>query len=305
MAHINWSILGHGSQKRFLEQLVFGKGAKGTYLLSGPAHAGKTAAALDVARALLCRSDDLKSPRPCKVCAICRLPLDSNPDLAVIDRADEIKIQDIRELRKKMSLKAFGGGRKAVIIGSAENLNLEAANALLKFLEEPDEQTVIFLSTSRPQSLPATVLSRSSGVRFGFPDGPAVEEFYATRASGDKLKRLRAICGPRLGWAARALAEPDFAEALFSAEKELTKILAMDAGKRLEFTEEAKDLESGELGGLLFRWLVLLENALPTAPDHSVVASFARRADKLSAAMRDLNHNLNKKLVLDNLLVNL
>ncbi|MCL5435807.1 MAG: hypothetical protein M1275_01880, partial [Patescibacteria group bacterium] len=152
---------------------------------------------------------------------------------------------------------------------------------------------------------PATILSRSRYLRFGFPEAAAVEEFYSKSAGEKPSALLRKLCGPRLGLAARALADPVFAEALRAASEELKKVLAADMRERLEFAAVAKDMERGELNDLLFRWLVFLDNDLFTASRSPAVAVFAHRAEKIASALRDIDSNLNKKLVFDNLLISL
>jgi DNA polymerase-3 subunit delta' len=83
-----------------------------------------------------------------------------------IPRANSIKINSIREIRKESSLTAFERGKKVFIIIDAENLSDESSNALLKTLEEPHENTLLILTTSQPDSLLPTILSRCQHIRF-------------------------------------------------------------------------------------------------------------------------------------------
>jgi hypothetical protein len=175
----------------------------------------------------------------------------------------------------------------------------------LKFLEEPEPKTIIFLITSRPQSLPQTIVSRSRYLRFGFPEEAAVEEFYARLNSKPEFKQLRLLCGPRLGLAAQVYTDSDFKDAFFKAAKELQTILDADIKTRLEFADTIKDIQARELYRLLSQWLIFLENELAVTSSFKAISSFARRAERLAAAIRDIDFNLNKKLVLENLLLNL
>jgi len=78
----------------------------------------------------------------------------------------EISISQIRAVRKHLSLSSYGGGYKFAIIDKAEKMNSEAANALLKTLEEPQGNTILILITSAPELLPKTILSRLEIIRF-------------------------------------------------------------------------------------------------------------------------------------------
>lgn len=83
-----------------------------------------------------------------------------------VPRATTIKVNSIRELRRQASLTSFSAGRKVIIIFEAADMNDEAANALLKTLEEPMPDTVLILTTSRRDALLRTILSRCQQIRF-------------------------------------------------------------------------------------------------------------------------------------------
>ncbi len=87
-------------------------------------------------------------------------------DIAV-PRATAIKVNSVREIRREVSLAAFGKGRKVFVVLDAETMNDEAANALLKTLEEPPPGTILLLTTSSPENLLPTIVSRCQHLRFG------------------------------------------------------------------------------------------------------------------------------------------
>jgi DNA polymerase-3 subunit delta' len=86
----------------------------------------------------------------------------------LVPRATTIKVNSIRELRRQASLSTFHGRKKIMIIMEAADLNDEASNALLKTLEEPTEDTMIILTTSKRGVLLPTITSRCQDVRFDF-----------------------------------------------------------------------------------------------------------------------------------------
>jgi DNA polymerase-3 subunit delta' len=83
-----------------------------------------------------------------------------------IPKANIIKVNSIREIRRESSLTAFGKGKKVFIIIDAETMNDESANAILKTLEEPHEDTLLILTTSNPDALLPTLVSRCQHIRF-------------------------------------------------------------------------------------------------------------------------------------------
>jgi DNA polymerase-3 subunit delta' len=110
---------------------------------------------------VLCESP---GTRPCDVCPSCRLlRSDSHPDAHVVrleEDAQQIKIDQVRELIDSLTLKSYRGGYKVGVIEGAEALNTNGANAFLKTLEEPSADTVLILIARPNHRLPATVASR-------------------------------------------------------------------------------------------------------------------------------------------------
>jgi DNA polymerase-3 subunit delta' len=83
-----------------------------------------------------------------------------------VSRANFIKVNSVRDIRRTSALKAFSQGIKVFIILDADQMNAEAANALLKTLEEPYEDSMFILTTSHPERLLTTITSRCQEVRF-------------------------------------------------------------------------------------------------------------------------------------------
>jgi len=102
--------------------------------------------------------------RPCDVCPSCRLlRSDSHPDAHAVrleEDAQQIKVDQVRELIDSLTLKSYRGGYKVGVIEGAEALNTNGANAFLKTLEEPSADTVLIIIARPNHRLPATVASR-------------------------------------------------------------------------------------------------------------------------------------------------
>ena len=135
------------------------------YLFSGYEGVGKKFTALMLAKALNChaREDDA-----CDQCPSChKIDEGNHPDVRVLEPDGQfIKIDQIRALQRDIGYKPYEGKRKVSIIDQAETLRPEAANALLKTLEEPTADSLIILVTANVYALLPTVISRCQFVRF-------------------------------------------------------------------------------------------------------------------------------------------
>ncbi|HEX7025822.1 MAG TPA: DNA polymerase III subunit, partial [Gammaproteobacteria bacterium] len=143
-------------------------------LLSGPENTGKAEFAHTLATLLLCSNAARDAITPCGLCHSCRLiAANTHPDLIQVGletvedgkQAKEIKVDQIRTLCRRLSQTSQFGGYKIAIIQPADRMNRNAANSLLKTLEEPPEETLLLLVSSQPALLPATIRSRCRQVK--------------------------------------------------------------------------------------------------------------------------------------------
>lgn len=151
--------------QRFLQQLVRVGRVPHALLFSGMAGIGKAALAREFAKLLNCRGED---PADCRDrCASCRkIATGQHPDLLwLAPEGNFIKIEQIRSLRGRLRFRPFEAKWRIVVIQDAQQLKEEAANALLKMLEEPPQWNVILLLVLEPQMLLPTLVSRCCQVR--------------------------------------------------------------------------------------------------------------------------------------------
>lgn len=145
------AIVGHKREREELSGLLSRDGLSLSF--SGKEGTGKKLVALSFLRELLgiSEADDIRK----------------NPDLFLIEKEDEmIKADDIRALINFSGIKSYLGGKKAVLIDNAENMNKNAQNALLKILEEPPKGEFIILITKDFEELLPTIRSRVTNIRF-------------------------------------------------------------------------------------------------------------------------------------------
>ncbi len=161
------------------------------YLFEGPEGVGKDVVAQALLARLACTSPDPATAEPCGHCPSCAaFARGEHPDVTRLERdGATIKIDQVRNALKRLRYEPVVGSIKGLIVESAELLREEAANAMLKTLEEPSGQTVFILVTSKPQLLLDTIRSRCQVLRFAplSPDDVAallVAEGHAAEMAG-------------------------------------------------------------------------------------------------------------------------
>ena len=136
------------------------------YLFCGPRGTGKTSTARLLAKAVNCQRNGGQG-EPCNECEMCRAITEGRSlDIIEIDAASNRGIDDIRDLRDKVSFAPAEASRKFYIIDEVHQLSGDAFNALLKTLEEPPAHTIFVLASTEAHKIPATILSRCQ--RFDF-----------------------------------------------------------------------------------------------------------------------------------------
>ncbi|USB33286.1 DNA polymerase III subunit delta' [Paenibacillus sp. YPG26] len=158
-------IAGQDAAKKLLQNGLRQNKISHAYLFSGPAGSGQKEMALSFVQALFCTEGEDDA---CGECLECRKLLHGNhPDLHVIEpEGNSIKIDQIRDLQRIFSYRSESGNLKAYIIQDAEKMTVQAANSLLKFLEEPPSPAVAILLSDNGRALLPTIQSRSQLVPF-------------------------------------------------------------------------------------------------------------------------------------------
>ncbi|MDQ0285218.1 DNA polymerase-3 subunit delta' [Desulfofundulus luciae] len=199
------NIIGHGEIVRALCRAVEQNRVSHAYLFAGPDGVGKTTTALAFGAALLCRQPE--SGDACGQCRDCRQAAGQNhPDLhRIAPEGASIKIGQVREMLRRITLSPYQGQRQIFLVEQADLMTHEAANCLLKTLEEPPAGTVLILISDRPQALLPTILSRCQIFTFHPlpPEQVAGILERETAASRDELELLARLTGGCPGRAVR------------------------------------------------------------------------------------------------------
>ena len=151
------------------------------YLFTGPRGTGKTSVAKILAKTVNCVN--LTDTSPCNECVSCtQINQKQTVDVIEIDAASNNGVDEIRELKSKVSLVPTVGKYKIYIIDEVHMLTIGAFNALLKTLEEPPAHIIFILATTEPHKIPETILSRCQKFDFKRIDDKSMD------------KRLKYIC---------------------------------------------------------------------------------------------------------------
>lgn len=195
-------IYGHERQIVILKKAIAQKRVGHAYLFSGISAIGKRTLAGEFAQALNCEQTD-KLHDACGTCSSClKIRHASHADLIFIKAEGQfIRINSIREIQERMKFRPLEGRWRAIIIDDADKMNDQAANALLKTLEEPSASNILILISSRPYSMPATVISRCRHMRFNPLPITAIIRFLVELKGMDQQKSglLAGLSGGSIG----------------------------------------------------------------------------------------------------------
>ncbi len=319
--HDSWQAL-QGLRSRLPHALLL-KGAQGI---------GKFDLAVNFAQSLLCE-EPLAGGMPCGECDSCHwFEQGNHPDfrlvqpeaLATQDEAEEksggkkpsreISVQQIRDLAAFANLSAHCGGYRVIVIHPAESMNNNAANSLLKTLEEPSGKLLFLLVTHKPQQLLPTILSRCLAFAFPTPAGDVGAAWLRQQGVGNPEHAL-AQTGfaplQALEWAESGEGAEE-RNILLSAIRQPTKMDALAVAESLQrsaplhaihcLQQWCHDLASARLAGTV-RYFPDQADMIAKLANGISPAALMRFQKELLEARRAAFHPLNPRLFLESLLL--
>ena len=231
------SIVGHHAAQRLLAREALTGRVSHAYLITGPEQIGKTTLALESARLLQCQGRAADSLEPCGACDSCRkIATGAHPDVRLVTRPADKRIMPVelvREVIHTANLSPSIGPWRIFIIPEIERMAAASANALLKTLEEPPERVVLLLTSSEPEALLPTVVSRCQLVPTQPPTADEIHQALTERWSvdSDQAGELTALAQGHIGWAVEAAQRPEIAQ---KRSELLARLIALTGATRDE-----------------------------------------------------------------------
>ncbi len=322
-----WPVIGHDQAVAFLEASLAAGRLAHAYLVKGPEHVGKMTLARSLAQALNC----LGPQPPCQRCDACRrIAAGTHPDVQIIAPGSggsrlEVGIDQVRELQRMAALKPYLGRYRVFIVDGAEHMTHEAANCLLKTLEEPPPQVVIALLATLEETLPPTILSRCQRLELRPMAAARVAEALKERLpiSPEMAQELARFSQGCLGWALEAAADEGKVRERAAELSRLVELTGGDRKQRLDHAgllarDRGQALVALKLWLTWWRDLLLMRGGHPAAiinadreaalrelASRYSLAQIAAFIGSLVDAGRHLEQNANARLALEVLMLSL
>ena len=321
----HWNLLGNEWAVELLRQQIVHGTTCHAYLFAGPSGVGRRMLALRLAQALNC-TQPIEPGIPCSQCRDCKqIEAMGHPDLTIIQAESEggtLKVDQVREARRTLTLKPYQSKYRVTVFLRFQEANDNAANALLKILEEAPSYVILILTADHPEQLLPTIVSRCEVLRLHSLSLDTVESFLSERgANPDQARLIAHISGGRLGYALRLMQDSSTLE--FRNEK-LNETQSFTTAARVDKFAYAEKLvkDKDTLRNVLLLWLSYWRDVLLCAGGSAVplanidrakeIESLAERVSmsevrrmvsKLEDSLSQLESNVNARLLTEVILL--
>ncbi len=323
----NWNLIGNEWAVDMLKKHIINGTTRHAYLFAGPPGLGRRTLALRFAQALNCQTP-LEAGIPCAECRDCKqIAAMQHADLTIVQAETEggiLKVDQIREARRTLTLKPYQSKHRVALFLRFQEANDNAANALLKTLEEAPAYAVLILTADNPEQLLPTIVSRCEVVRLRPLEIEKVQrELESKGVESSQAKLIAHISGGRFGYALRLVGDSSLLEKREGRLNDLQSLISASRLEKFAYADKlARDKESMRQAILI--WLsywrdVMLRAAQAETPlvnvDRNVeIEDLAGKLD-LSAArtmvsglegvLEKMEKNVNSRLLAEVLLLDL
>ncbi len=322
MKTISWPIIGQSKAKVFFEHLLTYEQKQpgslgGTYILSGPEGSGKTT----ILESFFEKLGVISKTHVSRYEVV---------HLDLLEGKKEIGVSQVRTFNSEIALSSFGNGYRLGVITGAERLNSEAGNALLKTLEEAHEGVMIFIITRSVDHLPKTITSRAQIINFTLVATDSIYEWLVEKhtVSRPQARQLAALVQGQPGRALRLAHERGEIETELAPIRYFYELFSLPLGQRFKIVEKLLGNLKGQAlveqtSFLIQQWRLglrdirllhlqqpdmLIYNALETelrlCAKRLSIRETRRLDNLLQIAMKYLSANVNPKLVVEQIVLN-
>jgi len=282
-------IIGHKKQQEFLRKIAESEKIPHALLFTGSDKLGKKKIAFEL------------------IFSIFKENIFQHPDFTlIVPKEKQIKINQIRDINWKISLKPVKAPLLSVVIDEAHSMTRQAQNCFLKTLEEPKNKALLILITERPRFLLPTIISRCQTVKFYPVEKKEIDNYLKTQKfKQEQVEEISHICLGRPGVAI------DFSQNLKKLEerqkkvKELVEIVKSPMSLRFKYAKELSE-SNDDLKETLLIWLSYFRRNLISNPDNSLISKTKRILNNIQQTIFLLSTtNINKRLALEVLMLEL
>jgi len=258
-----WQIFGQDWAVEMLRAHAGGDKLRHAYLFTGPEGVGRQTLAVRFAQALTCMEPPERGDF-CGVCRACRqLTSLTYPDLSLLvpdEGHKDIRIDQVRALQHTLALSPYVGTYRIALLPDFQRATTQAANALLKTLEEPPDRVILMLTATTPEGLMPTIVSRCEVIRLRPASINDTQKWLRSQHGLDDEKALLLahLSGGRVGAAVRMVEDPS---TLASRREHLATLLELLPARRYQRFKVAADLSRSRnqtrqrVGEVLSVWL--------------------------------------------------
>src|SRR5512139_304073 len=323
----HWDMIGHEWAVEMLKKHVIHGTMRHAYLFAGPPGLGRRTLALRFAQALNCQTP-VEAGIPCGHCRDCRQIAAMQPaDLAIVQAEAEggtLKVVQIRESRRALTLKPYQSKYRVALFLRFQEANDNAANALLKTLEEAPSYAVLILTADNPEQLLPTIISRCEVLRLRPLEIGQVRQALEDKGyETNQAKWIAYISGGRFGIALRLIGNDAL---MVEREERLNDLQSLISASRVEKFAYADKLSKDKdaMRQAILIWLsywrdVMLRTAQARTPLVNVdrnleiedlagrmdLSSARRVVNDLEGALEKMDGNVNSRLLAEVLLLDL